>query len=286
MINEQSYSESGQLGQPDVDVSATLTVAILPLIVFNVDYIGGPNIGLKSYMELVADASTHNCPAGNGLGSLSVALNWGFQLTLGASIGVTIAGHSILGPWTFGPYCVYSIKRSISNGCYAVGNAPTGSADLPSEGQWGLRAGPRNPGHTWAGKDNVTVSPDEAFEVGGLRPFTCNASFIDVGLQFVMVGDSNVEYYYASINMKVPVYGNCIAQTYFQLLPCDQVPGCSGSAFILLPVANSFYVMCNDVQPSYVSAWPINANISAHDTEMWLADGCIKTNVYRVSAEA
>jgi hypothetical protein len=66
-------------------------VYVLPIIVLNVDHIGGPNFAIKSFLEGTLAASTDNpdsCP-------IQAALNWGLQVTAGAKfhIGMVNGTH-------------------------------------------------------------------------------------------------------------------------------------------------------------------------------------------------
>ena len=94
-INDLSFSESGSgvnLVKVD-DVSATVRFFLLPIPALNVDYMGGPTVGLKTYVEAVVDnaqTASQTCSTGP-----SVVTNAGLDGTIGADIHIGLAGKNL-----------------------------------------------------------------------------------------------------------------------------------------------------------------------------------------------
>jgi len=59
-IAEQSYTHTGALSnlQPGTELEASLTIYVLPVAVIEIEYIGGPNFGLKGFMEFAMSAGS------------------------------------------------------------------------------------------------------------------------------------------------------------------------------------------------------------------------------------
>ena len=87
-INDLSFTETGSgvsLVKVD-DISATVRFFLLPIPALNVDYMGGPTVGLKTYVEAVVDidqTASQQCSTGP-----SVVTNAGLDGTIGANIHI------------------------------------------------------------------------------------------------------------------------------------------------------------------------------------------------------
>lgn len=94
-INDLTFSEFGSgvnLVKVD-DVSATVRFFLLPIPALSVDYMGGPTVGLKTYVEAVVDldqTASQQCTTGP-----SVVTNAGLDGTIGADIHVGLAGKNL-----------------------------------------------------------------------------------------------------------------------------------------------------------------------------------------------
>ena len=94
-INDLSFSSTGSgvnMGAVDA-VSATVRFFLLPIPALNVNYMGGPTVGLKTYVEAVVDvAQTANKQCSTGP---SVVTNAGLDGTIGADIHIGLAGQNL-----------------------------------------------------------------------------------------------------------------------------------------------------------------------------------------------
>lgn len=94
-INDLSFTESGSgvnLVKVD-DISATIRFFLLPIPSLNVDYMGGPTVGLKTYVEAVVDidqTASKTCNTGP-----SVVTNVGLDGTIGADLHIGLAGKNL-----------------------------------------------------------------------------------------------------------------------------------------------------------------------------------------------
>ena len=94
-INELSFTESGSgVNLVKVsDISATIRFFLLPIPALNVDYMGGPTVGLKTYVEAVVDinqSASKVCSTGP-----SVVTNAGLDGTIGADIHIGLVGKNL-----------------------------------------------------------------------------------------------------------------------------------------------------------------------------------------------
>jgi hypothetical protein len=72
----------------------TGNVYVMPTFVFTIDHIGGPNVGLKSFVEPVVEIDSASACKGGA----QYTVNWGLQLTLGAHIKISFDKATILAP--------------------------------------------------------------------------------------------------------------------------------------------------------------------------------------------
>jgi hypothetical protein len=108
-IKKLNWNIDGTLSHETINHDAQLQLYLMPTLVLSVDNIGGPNFGLKPYVEFTLDARygelDPTCPA-------SISVHFG----LIASIGVQINLLKIYQK-TFGPFPVYSYKEPIYSTC-------------------------------------------------------------------------------------------------------------------------------------------------------------------------
>jgi hypothetical protein len=164
------YSDHGfthKAGQPQLTSAATanLQLYVLPSVQIIVDHIGGPNIGVKPYLEFVVDGNRgsgtkSNYCGGQGFG-LQIATNFGIQATAGADIDITILGQKV---WKkeSDPVGIFHVKKVLATGCLNVGSPAildeaaltvlfnNNTASLNSDGLV--------PGTTWVGTQRKTSS--------------------------------------------------------------------------------------------------------------------------------
>jgi hypothetical protein len=84
-IHEHNYSHSGSLETQNIpqNMSLSTTLYLLPTVVINIDHIGGPNVGLKGWVEpsFIYSAPSESCgkelpkPPFNGPGT-GFSVNW------------------------------------------------------------------------------------------------------------------------------------------------------------------------------------------------------------------
>lgn len=114
---QHQWSHDGHYPTLNPLSSVGLTVSLTPSITFMIDYIGGPTVGVTPYLELGVDlndaSSTTNSPTCDGL---SIMMNWGVEVKLGAKIDIHLLGHTLY-QHTWGPSLIYQLKKPIGSGC-------------------------------------------------------------------------------------------------------------------------------------------------------------------------
>jgi hypothetical protein len=184
-INTYSYSQNGSITNIDTGFSAGLTVYLFPTAILYIDYIGGPYIGCKTFLEAgVYSTDDQNCP-------VALNLNWGLQLTMGINISINFESwqpfnFAVVNPWT-----IYSVKKPIVQGCL----------DSSTDSLFEPIPGPLIIGNTWTG--TFPPSPDYGNEAG------------DMSMQLVDMDDDGTYYLVGSFNLNGPTNGACIIQGYW-----------------------------------------------------------------------
>lgn len=124
-IHIPKFTHSGSL---DVlgDASVGVIVYVLPTVQVEIDYIGGPNLGIKPYVEAVASFNPLDtkdpCHGLRG----KVGVNLGLQVSLGARIDIEILGHSLLKK-EVKPATLVSLKYPIYSACIKFNLLPLDS---------------------------------------------------------------------------------------------------------------------------------------------------------------
>ena len=116
LIHITNFTHNGTLSSIDASFTIDATVYILATLVVNIDNIGGPDIGVKPYIEGVL--STENTWTDPCYGSLKLSANWGIMGTIGAHIDIEFAGKQII-KHEFPSTAIFSIKKPIMTGCLA-----------------------------------------------------------------------------------------------------------------------------------------------------------------------
>jgi hypothetical protein len=143
-ISVQSFTNTGELGHIRQAGQANLVLHVTPMAIFEIEYIGGPSFGLKTFLEFVMDEGTsYECgstssapqlPAPNvnhtnsGVGSnkgansqFKFTTNIGYQISVGAQIDVHV-GSTVLVKKTFPQTGIWSKKINLPFGtaCFAA----------------------------------------------------------------------------------------------------------------------------------------------------------------------
>lgn len=117
-INENGMLYSGAPAKIAAEAYFSVIISILPTIVFSIDHVGGPNVGLKLYTEFAAVYKTTNsvCSADKKGPGLQVQLNAGLQVSVGAHLELVALGHTLVNH-TWDPVGVLSLKFPIFSKC-------------------------------------------------------------------------------------------------------------------------------------------------------------------------
>jgi len=135
-IHDNQISHTGNLAYVSTKAKVTVTAYLLPILALNIDYIGGPNIAFQPSLEAIFGVEPSNPTC-----TVSVALSWGFRVTLGAQILIKFAGSTLFEKFTT-PLTIWSIKRPITSGCAPLGPIFNGA---------GVKNNGIFLGSTWAG---------------------------------------------------------------------------------------------------------------------------------------
>jgi hypothetical protein len=194
-INTYSYSQNGSITNIDTGFSAGLTVYLFPTAILYIDYIGGPYIGCKTFLEAgVYSTPDQNCP-------VAVNLNWGLQLTLGINISINFESFQAFNYAVDNPWNLYSVKKPILQGCLG---SSTDSLFDPTPG-------PLIIGNTWSG--TFPSNPNYGNEAG------------DMSMQLVDIDNDGNYYIVGSYNLNGPTNGACIIQAYWEGSPDNDGTG-------------------------------------------------------------
>lgn len=141
-ISVETFTHDGTLGDFYLDATANLVLYVMPVAIFEVEYIGGPTFGLKTFLEFDMDVGTEvECPsseiprvseplveasaaAANRAddGAYKVTTNLGFHISVGAKIDIHI-GDEHLYQKEFPEKGIWSKKVNIpqGTGCFEPG---------------------------------------------------------------------------------------------------------------------------------------------------------------------
>lgn len=115
-IHEHSLTHDGSVSSTG-SVDTAVLVYIMPVVWINIDHIGGPNVGVKGFVEPAVDFEQTNslCSPGGGAGA-SYIVNFGLQLSIGAHIDIEFVGKTFINK-TFEPSVIWSHKWPLASGC-------------------------------------------------------------------------------------------------------------------------------------------------------------------------
>jgi len=200
-------------------VSADLEVYVLPTVIVNVDYIGGPYLGTKFMLESSAmiDNANKDCSS-----HIIYSLNWGLFITIGAMIDINLAGVNIFKS-NWDPYTLYSIKKPITSGCVSFGKIDEPVVEVPAieaaPSAVSLKLTNPYPGSTYFGTVGSSNRPD------------CVSG--ELSLQYVGQLSNSSYIFVGSYHVVVPQGTRCVVQTmYYATERADK-------SFIFNPVYNS-----------------------------------------------
>ena len=143
--SDYAYDHHAGVHGIDINVDFDLQFYLLPTIVLVIDHIGGPNMGVKTYLEQKVGVHNNYC-TGKGYGAQAIT-NVGLEITAGADVNIGVQGHDF---WdkSWGPWGIWSKKMPIWSGCFDIANALSASVGAePKPVSDGLV-----PGTTWTGK--------------------------------------------------------------------------------------------------------------------------------------
>ena len=121
-INTHSFSHSGGLHGSHMEMTATARVYIMPVVVLEIDYIGGPAVGFKGFLQSSVDYQEEwsMCSPTGGAGA-SYTVAWGLQVTLSAQLHIAFAGHTFLRRSTDAGV-IWSHQWPVASGCLSSTN--------------------------------------------------------------------------------------------------------------------------------------------------------------------
>jgi hypothetical protein len=143
--SDYAYDHHAGVHAIDVDIDFNLQFYLLPTIVLVIDHIGGPNMGVKTYLEQKVGVHNNYC-TGKGYGAQAIT-NVGLEITAGADVNIGVMGNSF---WdkSWGPWGIWSKKMPIWSGCFDITTGLSVSMGAePKPVSDGLV-----PGTTWTGK--------------------------------------------------------------------------------------------------------------------------------------
>jgi len=120
LMHTHTFSHHGGLSSSHIEIGAVAKVYVMPVIVVNIDHIGGPNVGLKGFVQTSIDFKEDGsmCSPTGGMGT-SFTTAWGLQLTLGAHLNISFVGHDFLDKST-APAPIWSHQWPLTAGCFDI----------------------------------------------------------------------------------------------------------------------------------------------------------------------
>jgi len=250
-VNQHEWQDSGKLRDvPNDEIEVQLMVYILPTVVIIIDSIGGPYVGFKPFIEGVV---TFDETSADSCASVTVALNWGLQVSIGAKIDILHIYN-----YTTDPETIYSVKKPIASGCISSETAIV-TPGVPFVGT------------IWAGIFNndpkcPLPSGDVAFQLFEFDAQNPSA--------FVFIG---------SYNVQTPHNGHCVIQSKFNCSP-DEL----GGGFVCQPVLNEngeevLFENCEIGKPLKATGWygQFSSDWSTVTVTTQVPDGCQPPILYR-----
>jgi len=200
-VKDWAYTYNGNWGNAiNINFDAQLQVYMVATCIVAIDYIGGPALGIKPFVEFAINASygntNPNCP-------ISIAGSFGVFATISASIDITVLGQTVFNK-NWGPFTIYSAKKPILSRCFGAGGSLAGGS-VTDDGF--LNAVPGSSYlATWS-----TVDPTCAYLNN-----TLSMQIIDI--QYDVDGNVVDVDFYGSVNSFKDDGTACVTQTYYSLL--------------------------------------------------------------------
>jgi len=129
LIHEKKFDYHNQPPTFSGKAQISTQVYLQPVLLLSVDHIGGPNVGVKGFLELVVmyKDSLSSCSKSGWDAGLGYALNWGFQATLGVELKVSIEDH-VLVDKTLHPLPAVTHKWPLVSGCVDIAKSRAASS--------------------------------------------------------------------------------------------------------------------------------------------------------------
>lgn len=123
-IHNHAWIHEGLVNHASLGINANVQFYLMPVLVVHVDCIGSVNVGLKPFIEPSLQYQSIGSPCNpNGTSGSIFKLDWGLQLTIGASLNITVLDYHVYDR-SFGPYVAFSMKWPLTHGCLAFESGP------------------------------------------------------------------------------------------------------------------------------------------------------------------
>jgi hypothetical protein len=235
-INQKDLNYSSGNLSLDASVAVDVSVYLLPSLVMNVDFIGGPSVGLNFFLEGHFDNGTPFC---NATDDVQVVINAGLQASVGAKLNVTTPSGTVI--YQKGPFqlAVYSMKRTLYSQCLQPLTGIASPVLIPHPA-FGVGLGAHGNGlsdaligSSWFGVGTVKSGP----YCVGLPPIVLAYQYVSTGNQSFFISAVNTMYNVSQWNVE------CVLQQQFvvQFSPPNKlVFGADNHA------QNVFYTACQE----------------------------------------
>ena len=214
-INQLDFAQSGSgIHLPSlaaVTDSAALRLYILPIPAVNIDYLGGPKVGLKTYFEGIVDfaqtastdaTSSVTAPNKHCSSGPSVVANVGLDGTIGANVRIGVGGYTLFNR-SYPSLATFSLHHAATP-LYC----PYGSASTASSGRRLQQATALGP---WAQVGNVYQGEQIYTGAGSRCQTSAYPPFVLASLQLVnliQTGSGPLVYFLATINSGATDFSN------------------------------------------------------------------------------
>ncbi|GMH71374.1 hypothetical protein TrST_g3339 [Triparma strigata] len=126
-ISDSNFEHSGGITDINVPDHLGAMIYVKPVMVIQVEHIGGPDIGLKTFLEYVLEKGTDDVWTTPCANQPKLSFNAGIQGTIGAHVNIMDIVKK-----EFPSRAIFSIKKPILSGCITGYNELTSSSPLLS----------------------------------------------------------------------------------------------------------------------------------------------------------
>lgn len=131
-ISESSFQHDGQLGGLSYGATSSLILYILPVPVMQIEFLGGPSLGFKAYLDFAADAASDiECQSGQMVeapmmapvpsnNAIKATVNLGIQITVSAEIKIGFSSSTTIYHKKFPSKAIFAKKLPIVTGCFTI----------------------------------------------------------------------------------------------------------------------------------------------------------------------